>query len=90
MEEFLGWSLEVGHNDVTVRNCYFRNSAYHTVYQLSGVQNCVVEFCTFDGRQEDRSSMRGMPISSSRTTGHEGASVDLPRRLLTGRSFSTA
>jgi hypothetical protein len=49
---FWDGSLEVAHNDVVVRNCYFRNLAFHTLYQLSGAQNCVVELCTFDGRPE--------------------------------------
>ena len=88
MEEFLGWSLEVGHNDVTVRNCYFRNSAYHTVYQLSGVQNCVVEFCTFDGRPEDQVVDAGNAdfIFAHNRPMRVRQSI-LPRRSLTGKLF---
>lgn len=47
---FWDGSLEIAHNDVVVRNCYFRNLGYHTLYQLGDAQNTVVELCTFDGR----------------------------------------
>ena len=49
---FWDGSLEIAHNDVVVRNCYFRNLQYHTLYQLGGAQNAVVELCTFDGRPD--------------------------------------
>jgi hypothetical protein len=48
-KNFWDGSLEIAHNDVVVRNCYFRNLNFHTLYQLSGAQNCLVELCTFDG-----------------------------------------
>jgi hypothetical protein len=51
-KSFWNGSLEVAHNDVVVRNCYFRNLAFHTLYQLGGAQNCTVELCTFDGRPD--------------------------------------
>ena len=51
-KSFWNGSLEVAHNDVVVRNCYFRNLGFHTLYQLSGAQNAVVELCTFDGRPD--------------------------------------
>jgi hypothetical protein len=50
--DFWDGSLEIAHNDVVVRNCYFRNLSFHTLYQLSNAQNCLVELCTFDGRPE--------------------------------------
>lgn len=42
--------LEIAHNNVVVRNCYFRAKGYHTVYQLGNCTGAVVELCTFDGR----------------------------------------
>lgn len=48
--DFSNGALEIAHNDVVVRNCYFRSNNYHTVYQLGGCQNALVELCTFDGR----------------------------------------
>ncbi|MET0170149.1 MAG: hypothetical protein ABW191_07235, partial [Aliihoeflea sp.] len=51
-KSFWNGNLEVAHNDVVVRNCYFRNLAFHTLYQLDGAQNCTVELCTFDGRPD--------------------------------------
>jgi hypothetical protein len=49
---FWDGQLEIAHNDVVVRNCYFRNLGFHTLYQLSGAQNALVELCTFDGRPD--------------------------------------
>jgi hypothetical protein len=49
---FWDGSLEIAHNDCVVRNCYFRNLGFHTLYQLGGAQNTVVELCTFDGRPD--------------------------------------
>jgi hypothetical protein len=49
-KSFRNGNLEVAHSDVVVRNCYFTNLQYHTLYQLGGAGNCVVELCTFDGR----------------------------------------
>lgn len=51
-KSFWNGNLEIAHNDVVVRNCYFRNLQYHTLYQLAGAQNCLVELCTFDGRPD--------------------------------------
>lgn len=51
-KSFWDGSLEIAHNDVVVRNCYFRNLSFHTLYQLSGAGNCLVELCTFDGRPD--------------------------------------
>jgi len=51
--DFSNGALEIAHNDVIVRNCYFRSNNYHTVYQLGGCQNALVELCTFDGRPAD-------------------------------------
>ena len=51
-KSFWDGSLEIAHDDVVVRNCYFRNKSFHTVYQLANVQNAVVELCTFDGRPD--------------------------------------
>lgn len=51
-KSFWNGQLEIAHNDVVVRNCYFRNLGFHTLYQLSGAQNCLVELCTFDGRPD--------------------------------------
>jgi hypothetical protein len=51
-KNFWDGSLEIAHNDVVVRNCYFRNLGFHTLYQLGGAQNCLVELCTFDGRPD--------------------------------------
>jgi hypothetical protein len=45
-------SLEIAHSNCVVRNCYFRNLGFHTLYQLGGAQNCLVELCTFDGRPD--------------------------------------
>lgn len=53
-KNFWDGSLEIAHNDVVVRNCYFRNLNYHTLYQLSGAQNALVELCTFDGRPDNQ------------------------------------
>jgi hypothetical protein len=50
--DFWNGQLEIAHNDVVVRNCYFRNLGFHTLYQLSGAQNALVELCTFDGRPD--------------------------------------
>jgi hypothetical protein len=49
---FWDGQLEIAHNDVVVRNCYFRCLGYHTLYQLGGAQNALVELCTFDGRPD--------------------------------------
>lgn len=51
-KSFWDGSLEIAHNDVVVRNCYFRNLSFHTLYQLGGAGNCLVELCTFDGRPD--------------------------------------
>jgi hypothetical protein len=51
-KNFWNGNLEIAHNDCIVRNCYFRNLQYHTLYQLAGAQNCLVELCTFDGRPD--------------------------------------
>ena len=51
-KSFWNGSLEVAHNDVVVRNCYFRNLNFHTLYQLGNCQNALVELCTFDGRPD--------------------------------------
>ena len=48
--EFWDGQLEIAHNNVVVRSCYFRNKGFHTVYQLAGVSDCLVDLCTFDGR----------------------------------------
>lgn len=49
---FWDGALELAHSDCVVRNCYFRNLNFHTLYQLDGAQNCLVELCTFDGRPD--------------------------------------
>jgi hypothetical protein len=51
-KSFWSGNLEIAHNDCVVRNCYFRNLQYHTLYQLANAQNTLVELCTFDGRPD--------------------------------------
>jgi hypothetical protein len=51
--EFWDGQLEIAHNDVVVRSCYFRNKGFHTVYQLAGVSNALIDMCTFDGRPDN-------------------------------------
>ena len=51
--EFWDGQLEIAHNDVIVRSCYFRNKGFHTVYQLGGVSDALVDLCTFDGRPDN-------------------------------------
>jgi hypothetical protein len=51
-KSFWSGSLEIAHNDCVVRNCYFRNINFHTLYQLANAQNTLVELCTFDGRPD--------------------------------------
>ena len=36
--EFWDGQLEIAHNNVQVKSCYFRNRGFHTVYQLAGCQ----------------------------------------------------
>lgn len=50
--EFWDGSLEIAHNNVVVRSCYFRNKGFHTLYQLAGKSDCLVDLCTFDGRPD--------------------------------------
>jgi hypothetical protein len=50
---FWDGQLEIAHNDVVVRNCYFRNRGFHTVYQLGGASNALIDLCTFDGRPDN-------------------------------------
>ena len=50
--EFWDGQLEVVHNDVIVRSCYFRNKGFHTVYQTAGASDLLVDMCTFDGRPQ--------------------------------------
>jgi hypothetical protein len=45
-----GAQLEIAHNNVTVRNCYFQAKGFHTVYQLGNCSGATIELCTFDGR----------------------------------------
>ena len=67
---FWDGSLEIAHNDCVVRNCYFRNLGFHTLYQLGGAQNTLVELCTFDGRPDGAGGQRlATATSSSLTTG---------------------
>jgi hypothetical protein len=48
--EFWDGQLEIAHNNVVVRSCYFRNKGFHTVYQLAGKSGALIDLCTFDGR----------------------------------------
>jgi hypothetical protein len=50
--EFWDGQLEIVHNDVIVRSCYFRNKGFHTVYQMAGASGALIDMCTFDGRPQ--------------------------------------
>lgn len=49
---FWNGALEIAHSNCIVRSCYFRNLNFHTLYQLAGVSDALVELCTFDGRPD--------------------------------------
>ena len=55
-KNFWDGSLEIAHNDVVVRNCFFRNLNYHTLYP--SMVGPTIKWSTL-----------AMPISFSRTTG---------------------
>jgi len=52
--DFSDGALEIAHNGVKVVSCYFRNKNFRPVYQLAGVQDLLVDLCTFDGRPDGR------------------------------------
>ena len=51
---FWDGQLEIAHNNCIVRNCYFRNLGFHTLYQLANASDTLVELCTFDGRPDNK------------------------------------
>jgi hypothetical protein len=48
--------IEIAHNDCVVRNCFVGARQFHSIYQLSGAQNLLVDMVTCNGRPDGKTN----------------------------------
>jgi hypothetical protein len=48
--------IEVAHNDCIVRNCFVGATPFHSIYQLGGAQNLLVDMVTCNGRPDGKTN----------------------------------
>lgn len=63
--------VEVAHNDCVVRNCFVGATPFHSIYQLSGAQNLLVDMVTCNGRPDGRTNQN--PSNSDFVFAHNRA-----------------